>query len=432
MKPRTKLHHKLIEYSNWLTPGIDKKIKQYALTDCNTKFGFSTGKTFWCGVCGDTHLAKEIENNQSLCTTCKSELHIIDTKKRTFTESYYIAFAEDMFEFQVIRYFHISVDYRKGEQWKTEVIECIQQFHTDHEYHIIGRLTHYGADPLFGPMEIRQPSYYKQFAYNPYPSAYHPDSEFLPQYSKKGCSGDIGNINFDKLKRQLNFDYSNTETLLKNKYTSLLKVAISDNYKISKYWKSIKICFRNNYKPIDGSIYIDYLELLEMFGKDIHNPKFICPTDLNKEHNILVAKKRAIREHEEAERRRLQEIENLRKKNYSQKEYKKEKAAFFGLQFKKGKVVIKFLENLREFKKEAETHEHCVYENKYFAKLDSLIFSAYVDGKPTETIEFSLKNMSVIQSRGFKNKASSFNKEIISLINKNIPTIQKRIKQHAA
>src|SRR5690606_36689670 len=156
----------------------------------------------------------------------------------------------------------------------------------------------------------------------------------------------------------------------------------------------------------------------------LHNPKFVCPADLIKEHDVLVAKRSLIREREEAERIILQEIENLRKKNYSQKEYKKDKAAFFGLQFKKGKVLIKFLENLNEFKKEAEIHKHCVYENKYFAKLDSLIFSAYVNGKPTETIEFSIKNMCVLQSRGFKNKASSFNKEIVSLINKNIPTIQ--------
>lgn len=423
MKPRTKLQHQLVKYSSWLTQGVQDKIQSYAISTCNSKYGFSTGKTFWCGVCGDTHSSKEIVKNEVTCKSCNSELHIVETKKRKFFESYYIAYAEEMFEFQVIRLFHVSVNYRKGEHWETNSLECVQQFHNDHDYHIIGRLTHYGNDPLYGPMEIRQPSYYKHFAYNPYPSHYHPDSKFLPQYEMKGCQGDLGNICFSDLKKQLNFNCSKTETLLKAGYTSLLKVAMQSSYKIQRYWDSIKICIRNSYKPVDGGIYIDYLELLEQFNKDIKNPKFICPEDLHREHNFYVEKNRRIREREEAERRRVAEIEQLRQNNYSQEEYNKDKSQYFGIQFKKGKLSIKVLETIEEFKEEAEVHKHCVFSNKYYAKKNSLILSARVNNTPIETIELSLTNFAIIQSRGLQNKSTVYHNDIIELINKNIHLI---------
>lgn len=423
MKPRTKLHHQLVKYSSWLTQGVQDKIQSFAISTCNSKYGFSTGKTFWCGVCGDTHSSNEIVKNEVTCKSCNSELHIVETKKRKFFESYYIAYAEEMFEFQVIRLFHVSVNYRKGEHWETSSLECVQQFHNDLDYHIIGRLTHYGNDPLYGPMEIRQPSYYKHLAYNPYPSHYHPASKFLPEFEMKGCQGDLGNICFSDLKKQLNFNCSKTETLLKAGYTSLLKVAVQNTHKIQKYWDSIKICIRKNYKPLDGGIYIDYLDLLEQFNKDIRNPKFICPEDLHREHNFYVDKNRRIREREETERRRVAEIEQLRQNNYSQEEYYKDKSQYFGIHFKKGKLSIKVLETIEEFKEEAEVHKHCVFSNKYYAKKNSLILSARVNNAPIETIELSLTNFAIIQSRGLQNKSTQYHNDIIELINKNIHLI---------
>lgn len=420
MKPRTKLQHQLVKYSGWLTQGVQDKIQSFAISTCNSKYGFSTGKTFWCGVCGDTHSSKEIVKKEVTCKSCNSDLHIVETKKRKFFESYYIAYAEEMFEFQVIRLFHVSVKYRKGEHWETNTLECVQQFHTDHDYHIIGRLTHYGNDPLYGPMEIRQPSYYKHFAYNPYPSHYHPESKFLPEYEMKGCHGDLGNICFSDLKKQLNFNCSKTETLLKAGYTSLLKVAVQSSYKIQRYWDSIKICIRNHYKPLDGGIYIDYLELLEQFNKDIRNPKFICPEDLHREHNFYVEKNRRIREREEAERRRVAEIEQLRQNNYSQEDYERDKSMYFGIHLKRGNISIRVLESIDEFKKEAEIHKHCVFTNKYYAKTNSLILSASVDNVPTETIELYLNNLRIAQSRGLNNTASQFNPQIRKLINDNL------------
>ena len=416
MKPRTKLHHKLVEYSNWLTPGVDKKILEYAYSNCNTRFGFSTGKSYWCGVCGDTHSVKEIVNKEVTCNSCNTELHIFETKKRKFFEHYYIAFAEDMFEYQVIRYFFVTTTYRKGGSWNSNVLECIQQFHSDHDFHLIGRLTQGHGDPLYGAMEIRNPSYYNQIAYNPWPSAYHPESTFLEQYSKKGCEGDFGNIRFEDLKRQLNWNNSYTETLLKLKATSFLKVAIRENYKVSKYWKTVKICLRNNYLPTDGDIYFDYIELLERFGKDILNPKFICPKDLKGAHDKYVLKAKDQQKKIDLERQ-------LKQKEIDNENYLKSKSIFFDLHLKKGDLVIDPLKNIDEFIKESEILKHCVYSNKYYNKENSLILSAKLNGLSIETIEVDIKNLQVLQSRGFQNKASEHNKQILELLNSNLHQI---------
>ena len=42
--------------------------------------------------------------------------------------------------------------------------------------------------------------------------------------------------------------------------------------------------------------------MLKWFGKDIHNPKYICPSDLRKEHTKREAELRKQREREAMER----------------------------------------------------------------------------------------------------------------------------------
>ena len=112
--------------------------------------------------------------------------------------------------------------------------------------------------------------------------------------------------------------------------------------------------------------------------------------------------------------------------------YEKAKKVFFGLIFSKGNITIKVLENLQEFIAEAEAHKHCVFTNEYYKKPDSLILSAKVDGRPVETIEISLSQMRIVQSRGLENKASQYNKEIIQLLSKNLGKIRKLYKTVAA
>lgn len=106
---------------------------------------------------------------------------------------------------------------------------------------------------------------------------------------------------------------------------------------------------------------------------------------------------------------------------YNQKQY--EKGKFFGLVFQKGNISIKVLETIQEFITESEKYNHCVYTNEYYAKQDSLILSARVNNVLTETVEVSLKEMTITQSRGYGNKASNYHKEILELVNENLHLI---------
>jgi hypothetical protein len=55
--------------------------------------------------------------------------------------------------------------------------------------------------------------------------------------------------------------------------------------------------------------------------------------------------------------------------------------------------------SVQDFIDEGRELNHCIYTNKYFCRKDSLILSATIDNKRIETIEFSLKEMKIVQAR---------------------------------
>lgn len=180
----------------------------------------------------------------------------------------------------------------------------------------------------------------------------------------------------------------------------------------------MNICHRNHYVITDASIYFDMLSFMEQTGKDIHNPKFICPDDLYKAHEIALAAYTKIRKKmEEETKRKLAEQFN--------KEYVKDKGKFFGVIITDGELSIKVLKSVFEFIDEGKSMHHCVFENEYYKKKDSLILSARVNGERMETVEVSLKTFQVIQSRAVCNHTSAYHNRIIELVNRNMGLIRR-------
>ena len=68
---------------------------------------------------------------------------------------------------------------------------------------------------------------------------------------------------------------------------------------------------------------------------------------------------------------------------------------------------------------------HCV--GGYYSKADSLILSACIDGKRIETIEVSISQLKVIQSRGVCNNNTKHHDRIIQLVEQNISLIENRL-----
>lgn len=136
---------------------------------------------------------------------------------------------------------------------------------------------------------------------------------------------------------------------------------------------------------------------------------------------ILVRRKRRAQDKLDAEKKRIKMLEDT-------KIFNAMKSMFFGISFSDGKLKVRVLESVEEVMQEGDKLHHCVFTNEYYKREDSLILSATVNGKQTETVEVSLKTFEVVQSRGLQNKNTAYHDRIISLVNQNMHLIKERIK----
>lgn len=420
MKARTKAQIEVFNLSKIVLDVADK-IKDWAYKECNEHIGIATKKYFWCIDCGNEHSTELIVNNNVICPTCSQQLKITKSLKRTFEQSYYVAFAEVLGDYQVIRAFEVISYHKKSQKVDFRLQENIMQFiPTDHsKIQYVARLCNMSAgSPRYGDLEIRIPSYYKEQFYNPYPYKYYPKSMFKTGYTKIGVSPDLEALTFLTATKVLSWN-TKAETLLKARQFDLFGQCNTNSHMINTHWNSIKIAMRNKYTVEDAGIWFDYLDLLEYFGKDLRSPKYLFPKDLKKAHDKLVEKKNKID-------KALEVKERLKRIKQEQKDYAQKIQDFVGLEFSKGKLSVKILETIQEFIDEADVHKHCVYTNKYYSKDDSLIFSASYNGKKVETVELSLSKLKIIQSRGLANEATKHHKSIVDLVNENLDLIAQR------
>ncbi len=175
---------------------------------------------------------------------------------------------------------------------------------------------------------------------------------------------------------------------------------------------------RNGYKITDGSMWCDYIDLLQHFGKDTNSPKYVCPKNLTAQHDCLVKRREQQRAEERAETKRLKALEN-------EEQFKELKAKFFGLMFTDGALQVRVLESVLEHINEGEAMHHCV--GQYHSKAKSLILSATIDGERIATVEISLDTLKVVQCRGVCNAQVEEQPQIIKLIDKNINQIANRL-----
>lgn len=448
MKPRTKLHHQVIAMSNSI-PHITATQEQWGLRYCLQHKAYRTKKTVGCLDCGHIWPGPQ-KVKKCICPSCGTTLTVEDSLKKKFSQKMYMCILDTINDVQIIRFFEILRQQKIGEEPRGSFREVIQQFIMPNgklEVVALNRSFNFNVDSFNGSMEIRstQSRWGGGNKYDLWPDKIYPKFEVLPTYERNGFKGKIEGISPLKIFKNI-LDDSISETLLKAKQFGFLAARVgSKSNEVYRHWDSIKICIRSKYVVnIDDSImYLDYLDLLKYFSKDLRSPKYVCPTDIKDAHDMLMAKKREIQrirqieqdlEREERNRlaaeERLLEIETRRTNvDLEQAGYIEAKSGYFGLVFVHKNLTIKVLESVKEFIKEGDTHIHCVFTNEYYKKEDSLIFSASISGKLTETIEVSLSEMKITQSRGFDNKASIYNKRILALMSKNMHVIRKRHRE---
>ena len=424
MKPRNKFEKAVLEQSKHLRP-ITKTQSKWAFRECIDHFAYRLpkGRTT-CMDCGHSWV---IDKHRETCTCphCRAKLQVKETYERKLQQKQYFTILTTCGEFQVLRMFLLVVGMEKGYKAQTSIIEIGQYW-----WNMQGRkavvaiqrvLGHYvDTFSYYSPMAIRNDNEaYQHIVYSPI----YPKFKVTDILRRNGFKDNFYGIVPTQLIPALLTD-SRVETLLKAGSTDHLRYFLGNKRTFEELWQSYKIAVRNGYEIADISLWSDYVDTLRRLGKDIHNPKYLCPTDLKGEHDRRHEELLRVREREEIEQKQKKAMED-------EKRFKELKSKFFGICFTDGTIQVHVLESVQEHLEEGVSMHHCVFSNAYYLKEDSLILSATIEGKRIETIEVSLRTLEVVQSRGVCNKNTEYHEQIVNLVNANSRLIRQRMRATA-
>ena len=424
MKPRNKFEKAVLAESKHLRP-ITKTQSKWAFRECINHFAYRLpkGRTT-CMDCGHSWVMNR-HRETCTCPHCRAKLQVKETFQRKLQQKHYFTTLTACGEYQVLRIFLLVAEMEKGSKAEYYALEIGQYW-----WNAQGRkalvaiqriLGHYVDTFSFcAPMAIRNDNEaYRYAAYSPT----YPKFKASDTLRRNGFKDDFHDIPPTTLISALLTD-SRAETLLKAGRTDHLRYFLGNKRTFEKLWKSYKIAVRNGYEIADISLWSDYVDTLRRLGKDIHNPKYLCPADLKAEHDRRHEELLRLREREEIEQKQKKAMED-------EKRFKELKSKFFGIHFTDGTIQVHVLESVQEHLEEGVSMHHCVFSNEYYLKEDSLILSATIEGKRIETIEVSLKSLEVVQSRGVCNKNTEYHEQIVNLVNANRGLISRRMKATA-
>ena len=434
MKPRTALQKQVAALSATLRP-ITATQEKWAYRHCFEHFAYRTNSgTMTCSDCG--HQWKS--GNGSLCDTlagckcphCGAELKVQDTRKRTFRHTQYFSVTTTYKGFQVIRVSQLRFESKKGEPMKFYCHEVVQRWISP-EGKVVNMALLRGF-PFFycdlwaldSEMEVRpNNSLYDDVCQW---SDEYPAKRYIPQLKRNGFNGKFYGIMPVTLMKEL-LSNPPVETLMKAGKINEMKHFINNPENGRKYWDSYKIAMRHRYQINNLSLWFDYLRMLDRLGKDVRNPKNICPADFINAHDTISRKIEAIRRREREEQQRKINEERLLREKKNEEKFNTLKAKFFGLVITDSEIEVKVLESIEEYLNEGETQHICVFSSEYYLKKDTLVLSARINGTIIETVEVDLKTLKVVQCHGKYNQDTEYHDRIIDLVNSNAKLIRERM-----
>ena len=426
MKPKTALEVKIVELSKGL-PEITQHQNELAFTKCFENYAVQSRKNIFCLDCGHSWKVSDTTKlKQVTCEKCCKKLIVTDKYSNGLKETDYYQITTTADKFQIVRMICITKTMRKNCQCFHFAHEVMQIFIDESgksrtmSKNVVGMSHYFDQWVIYSELSLKANDNNSRFYLRP--SFVQPNKKVLPMVKRNGFKGKFYGIAPQILFKAILSD-SIAETLLKANQLDMLYYHIRNTSlkPTGIYWNAIKICIRNSYLIKDAKLWIDYIDLLDYFGKDVRSPKYVCPLNLKQAHDKLVVKKQ-----EEILKNTFEEKKKQITKN--QRQYFKAKKQFFGLVFSEKNISINVIETVKEFLEEGCIHNHCVFTNEYYKKQNSLVLSAKVNGIHAETIQISLQNLEILQSRGKGNKASKYNKEIINLVSKNLHQIKARMK----
>lgn len=424
MKPRNKTDKKILDLST-LLPKISKEQKKWGYQHGFKPQGYRTKKNgITCMECG--HVFRNDEK-KCKCPKCKKMLIIQDTRKTRQNDEIVLCILDTINGYQVARFFELSRYCWIGSKARYSCWEVIQTWMDDTAKIItIARRT-------VGFMSSRSWDFSKEMEisrtyYNMNPHIVYPKKKIIPILKQHGFKGSLRGISPYNLFTHLIND-SHCETLYKANMNAFLELIIYRSSYVKDLWPTMKICIRNNYNLKDPIMWLDYINLLQYFKRDLLNAKYVCPINLRKEHDRYVIKKRIHREREEAKREADRIIRERIESEQALKTFELKKKQFFGLVITDGKISVRFIDSIEAYKEEADELSHCVYSSEYWGKPDTLCLSAQLHNKRLETVEVSLKSFDILQCHGRYNQSTRYHKKILKLVESNIPKIKRLSKR---
>ena len=413
MKPRNKFERQVAASNERLT-AISPKAIEWGAGNLikHPAFRVPSGATT-CGDCGHKFRHKG-KGMYVVCPHCGHRLEIKDTLKRILKESTYFAVLDTIDGLQVERVFLLSAYFKKGQQldfYANEVCRLWLNAKGQTALTSKARTIGYYRDCFnwCSDIELRNMSDVHHIIANTW---YYPRYKAIPELRRNGMCGSLPDCHPFELMKALLTD-ARIETLMKAGNHKAVRYYLDNRSMLDKCWNSHKIAIRNGYRIDDYGLWSDLIVLLGKCGRDIHNAKYICPINLKAEHDYWLNKSTT----EEERRRKAEELSKAKRK---EEEFYKNKSCFFGIVIKDNDIEISVLDTIEAYQAEGEAMHHCVFKCEYYAKKNSVILSAHdKEGNRIETIEFSLTENKVVQSRGVCNKNSEHHDRIVNLVNAN-------------
>lgn len=426
MKPKTKIQ-KEVERLRVTLPEINERQKRYAYQHCLKHAGWMRKDgSIVCTECGHTWKSDHALADSvcgAVCPHCGTRLEVVKSRKiKDVQKDKTFLIMTACGGFQVLRFFIVERAARAGYECHYHIYEAVQHWiDARGKVVVVSRplnysYYHYSLSP-YRPMEIRDVRG-RENMYNIGAAAVYSHRSYIPELRRNGFDGRLhGCYPLDICTALLSDTMA--ETLMKSKQYRLLAwyLASRDHY-LKPYWPAVRICIRNGYEIRRPQEWTDMVQAMIDLCRDIYNPHYVCPADLDAMHDRFIKLRRDARDREEREKSR-------RVFAKMDAEYRKKKGRLLDLSITDGEIVLKPLQSVAEFEQEGKSMPHCVFEMNYYKKENSLVLSARVAGKRIETVEVSLKSLKVLQSRGICNQNTKYHKRILDLVEANAGQIRK-------
>ena len=437
MKPRNKREREVAELSSKLSPITDTQ-EEWAKSHVFSFEAYKCKDELWCSHCARTwidtsnsELSVEVLGDTTVCPYCHNKLTVKVSRKRKADEVQYMTIATVRGGYQVLRHVYCQRYIRKENAFLHYYFsEMVQEWISeDGKRTVIARpMNMGGAGWLYGqPLSIKNEygsSYCPGDMYTIHGELY-PNPRLLPILRKYGLKNSFHGCCPSRLIKRLLLPDNDYELCLKTKQFSMLQyLSRRGDFQI-RYKPSFNICNRNGYRIKDANIWVDYIDLLVYFGKDIRNAHYVCPKNLNKVHDELMVKKQRIEAAERARQKRIGDAKRAKKLREDIRAFYVAKAKFLDLIINDGDIVIRPLQSVAEHYAEGKAMHHCVYSSQYYGRHNCLILSARKGNERIETIEVNLKTFDVVQSRSVCNGKSDYHDDIVKLVKRNINLIRQ-------